>query len=112
MPKCSIHINRRIFRLLPLSKEVAKEDAECIMQELKDPRKALSAYLSTADGMFSWGETMDDEHVACTGKNASQDPAENSFDGLTQQIQTFGHVLGSHASSVGHARFSGDFCLE
>ena len=35
--------------------------------------------------------------------------AESPFAGLTQQLQSFGRVLGIHASAPGQARINGDF---
>ena len=40
---------------------------------------------------------------------ASNDPVESLFAGLTQQLQSFGRVLGIHALGIAHARFNGDF---
>ncbi len=74
-------------------------------------KKALSDYLSCKEGKFSLGETTDKEHKACLGRMATNDYAESLFDGLTQQMQQFGHVLRIHASAVSHAKFSGDFHL-
>jgi hypothetical protein len=92
-----------------LLKSMAVEVAECMLQELRDPAKATSDYLSSAEGKFSWGETTDEEHAACIGKMATNDPAESPFAALTCQLQAFGRVLGIHASAVGHARINGDF---
>ena len=46
---------------------------------------------------------MNEEHTACIGKNATNDPAESPFAPLTRQLQCFGRILGIHASAVGHA---------
>lgn len=88
---------------------MAIEVAETILKELRDPRKASSDYLSSKEGQFSWGQTTDDEHGAMLGKIATNDPAESPFASLTQQLQSFGRLLGIHASAVGHARINGDF---
>mmetsp|Transcript_26186 Transcript_26186/g.44648 ORF Transcript_26186/g.44648 Transcript_26186/m.44648 type:complete len:365 (-) Transcript_26186:8-1102(-) len=40
---------------------------------------------------------------------ATNDPAESPFALLTQQLQSFGRVLGIHASAIGQARMNGDF---
>ena len=40
---------------------------------------------------------------------ATNDPAESPFASLTGQLQSFGRVLGIHASAIGHARINGDF---
>ena len=65
--------------------------------------------MSCVDGEFSWGQTTDEEHQACIGKMATNDPAESPFAALTRQLQGFGRLLGIHASAVGHARFNKDF---
>jgi hypothetical protein len=78
-------------------------------KEVVDPKKALSKYASVVAGEYSWGETTEAEHVASIGKNATNDPAESPFAALTQQLQTFGRVLGIHASAIGQARMNGDF---
>ena len=90
-------------------KQLAVEIAQCMLEELRDPKKATSDYLSSREGKFSWGQTSHDEHVACIGKMATNDPAESPFASLTRQLQTFGRVLGIHASAVGHARVNKDF---
>jgi hypothetical protein len=88
---------------------MACEVAECIIKELRDPNKATSDYLSSVEGKFSWGQTTDDEHIACIGKMATNDAAESPFASLTLQLQSFGRVLGIHASAIGQARINGDF---
>lgn len=85
------------------------EVAPAILGECRDPKKALSDYVTSMDGKFSWGETTEEEHLACIGKNATNDPAESPFTSLTQQLQSFGRALGIHASDVGHARINKDF---
>ena len=75
--------------------------AKCILKELRDPNKATSDYLSSVDEKFSWGQTTDDEYVACICKMATNDPAESPFASLTWQLQSFGDVLGIHASAIG-----------
>jgi hypothetical protein len=87
----------------------AQELAPAVIQQIEDPKKALSDYASAVDGKFSWGQTSEDEHIASIGKNATNDPAESPFAQLTRQLQCYGRVLGIHASAVGHARINGDF---
>lgn len=89
--------------------KMAVEVAQCMLTELRDPKKATSDYLTSAEGEFSYGFTTEEEHQACIGKMATNDPAESPFAQLTQQLQTFGRILGIHASAVGHARVNGDF---
>jgi hypothetical protein len=90
-------------------KLMACEIAQTILKELRDPNKATSDYLTSADGKFSWGQTTDEEHAAFLGKMATNDSAESPFASLTRQLQQFGRMLGIHASAVGHARINGDF---
>ena len=88
---------------------MAVEVASCILKELRDPKKATADYLSSEDGKFSWGRTTDEEHEASLGRYATNDPAESPFALLTRQLQSFGRVLGIHASAVGQARMNEDF---
>jgi hypothetical protein len=87
----------------------AEELAPAVIEQIEDPKKALSDYASAVDGKFSWGQTSEDEHIASIGKNATNDPAESPFAQLTRQLQCYGRVLGIHASAVGQARINGDF---
>ena len=89
--------------------KMAVELASCLREEFRDTKKATSDYLSCIDGEFSWGQTTDEEHHACIGKMATNDPAESPFALLTRQLQSFGRLLGIHAAAVGQARFNGDF---
>ena len=88
---------------------MASEVAETILNELHDPRKATSNYLTSVEGKFSWGQTTEKEHYAFLGKMATNDSAESPFASLTQQLQSVGRLLGIHASAVGHARMNKDF---
>ena len=66
------------------------EVAECMLDELRDPKKATSDYLSSTRGKFSWGKTTEDEHYACLRKMVMNNPAESTFASLTCQLQCFG----------------------
>ena len=90
-------------------KLMAVELAGCVLQELRDPKKATSNYLSNAEGVFSWGQTTDDEYYVCLGKMATNHPVESPFALLTGQLQQFGHMPGIHALTIGHTQFNGDF---
>ena len=59
------------------------EVAQTMLVELRDPKKATSDYLSSGKGKFSWGETTHEQHVACIGLMATNDPAESPFAGLS-----------------------------
>lgn len=87
----------------------AEEVAPAIIEQCVDSKKALSNYLTSIGGKFSWGKTTEDEHQASIGKNAKNDPTESQFAALTQQLHNFGRILGIHASVVGQARINGDF---
>jgi hypothetical protein len=89
--------------------KMAVEVAQCLLKELRDPKKATSDYLSSNNGEFSWGNTTEDDHESCLGKMATNDPAEAPFAALTRQMEQFGRILGIHASGVGQARINGDF---
>ena len=93
------------------AKIMAVEVADCIVTELRDPKKVTSSYLSDLDGEFSWGNTSDKEHILGMGMMTTTDPAENPFAALTQQLHNFGRMIRKHASAVGHARLHGDFDL-
>ena len=91
-----------------LVEQMAVDVADCILTKLRDPKKVTSNYLSSSDGEFSWGKTTEQEHAAGIGMMATNDPAESPFAALTQQLQSFGRVMGMNASAVGHARLHGD----
>ena len=79
-----------------------------MLQELRDPKNATSDYLSSTGRKFSWGEMFNEDHIACIGKMATNDPTESQFASLTVQLQSFGHVLGIHSLGVGHVCINGD----
>ena len=68
-------------------KKMAVELANCLLQELLDPTKAMSDYLSCVDGTFSWGKNTDEEHHACMGSMATNDPAKCPCATLTRQLR-------------------------
>ncbi len=92
--------------VIEMAQDVA---APTVKKEIVDPKKAMGDYASVVAGKYSWGETTEAEHLASIGKDATNDPAESPFAALTQQLQTFGRVLGIHASAIGQARMNGDF---
>ena len=57
-------------------KKMAIEVSDCLLTELRDPKKVTSNYLSSADGEFSWGKTTDEEHVAGIGMMTTNDPSK------------------------------------
>jgi hypothetical protein len=110
-------INAEIFysqrkenkEMTALLHKMAVEVATCLLKELCDPKKATSDYLTSEDDDFSWGNTTDKEHEACFGKMATNNPAEAPFAALPQQLQSFGCILGIHASGLGQTKVSDDF---
>ena len=42
--------------------KMAVELEKFFLVELRDPKKAISNYLSSAERKFSWGQTTDEEH--------------------------------------------------
>ena len=80
--------------------KMAVEMATCFLIELRDPKKATSDYLTSAEGKFSWGYTTEADHNALIGKMATNDSAESPFAMLSQQMQQFRTILGIHASAV------------
>ncbi len=77
---------------------MAVELSNCLIQELRDPTKATSDYLTCVKGNFSWGQTTDEEHHICMGEMTTNDPEESPVTALTHQMQGFGRLLGIHAS--------------
>lgn len=63
--------------------KMSTEAATSILQELRDPKKATSDYLTSAGGRFSLGETTDEEHAAMIGIVATNDAAKSPFASLT-----------------------------
>ena len=88
---------------------MAVELAQTILEELRDPKKATSDYLSSGKGKFGLGETTHKQHVTCIGLMATNDPAESPFAGLSHQFGMHGRILGIHASAISQARINGDF---
>ena len=64
---------------------MAGELATTMLVEGRDPHKATSDCLLSAQGEFSWGQTAQEEHEACLGKMATNYIAKSPFAGLTQQ---------------------------
>ena len=81
----------------------------CLLTELWDPKKETYDYLSSGKGKFSWRYTTQEEHQACIGMMASNDPYESPFAQITRQLQIFRRVLGIRSAAVGNARHNGDF---
>ena len=80
-----------------------------IVAEIRDPKKATSRHLTSAEGTLSWGKISDEEHEALKGKMAVNDPAESTFGATTREISTFGRIGFGEASGVATARRNKDF---
>ena len=66
--------------------KVVVEVAQYLLKELCDPKKATLDYITNKDGVFSWGNTTDKEHLACLGKMATNDLDKVPFAALTHQM--------------------------
>lgn len=83
--------------------------AKCIFQELRDPKKATSDYLSSVDRDFSWDNTSEEMRKNLIGTFSTNYLAESPFGSLTHQLDNFNMILSSNASAVSQARMNGDF---
>ena len=88
---------------------MAVELAQTILVEVRDSKKTTSDYLSSEQEKFSCWETNHEIHEVYVGLITINDMAESPFSGLTQQFQSFGRILGIHASGISQARINGDF---
>ena len=79
------------------------------LEELRDPKKATSRHLSSAEGKLSWGKTTAEEHAAAMGKLATDDPAESCHGATTREIHTASRVSLGNAGAVGMGRRNGDY---
>ena len=80
-----------------------------IVSELRDPKKATSRHLSSAEGALSWSEISDAEHEATKGLLAVNDPAESAFGATTREIAMNGRIGFGEAAGVGQSRRNRDF---
>ena len=92
-----------------LTIDMAMLAANCILKELRDPKKATSDYLSSVDRNFSWANTTEETHKNLIGTFATNDLAESPFASLTYQLDSFNMILGNNAAAVAQARMNGDF---
>ena len=87
--------------IVEITSSLGSVAAAALLKELRDTTKATSDHLSRVSGKFSWGSTSADEHQACLGKIAVDDPAESLFGVTTRQIQCYGRVSLGNAGGVG-----------
>lgn len=57
-----------------------------MLKELHNPTMATSCYLNSTAGLFSWGNTSDDEHFACLGIRETDDATESPFASFSHQL--------------------------
>jgi hypothetical protein len=93
----------------PIALELALGAANDLLEELRDPKKATSRHLSSADGKLSWGKTTAEEHELAKGKLAVDDPAESCHGATTREIHCASRVSLGNAGAVGMARRNGDY---
>mmetsp|Transcript_13403 Transcript_13403/g.29103 ORF Transcript_13403/g.29103 Transcript_13403/m.29103 type:complete len:910 (+) Transcript_13403:516-3245(+) len=91
-----------------IATSLASVAAASILSELRDEKKATASYLSSLEGVFSWGQTSAIDHAAGMRKKASNDDAERAFGNLTSQLQFYGRVGLGSAGGVSQARANGD----
>ena len=89
--------------------EMAVGAANDLLEELRDPKKATSRHLSSADGKLSWGKTTAEEHEVAKGKLAVDDPAESCHGATTREIHVANRISLGNAGAVGMARRNGDY---
>jgi len=85
---------------------------KAMLQELQDPLKVTSKYLSSLDGKLLHENTSLAEHEALFGKKAVNDDAERTHGAGSRQIQTYTCVNLGKGFGVGHAKIQGDFSRE
>ena len=88
---------------------MAFELENCLLADLRDPKKSKSNYLSIAESKFIWVQKTYEEHKALIRKMATNDPAESPFEALTRQLEKYWIVIGINAAAIGHARINGYF---
>jgi len=74
--------------------------------ELEDPRKANSDYLSAKGGKYSWAQVSDAKKIACMGLKAVNDPSKAVFATFTEALSTAGRVGLDGAAGQGQARYN------
>ena len=74
--------------------------AEAMLAELRDPKKAMHSYLSSANGNKSWHNVSDSDKSAGLMIQAINNPAESFFGELTNELQVYTTVKLQHAGGV------------
>lgn len=84
--------------------ELASIAATAVLKELHDESKATHKYLSKNKKEHSWDYCPDSVKTALLGKKATNDEAESSLGGTTQQIQKYGRINVYAASAIADMR--------
>ena len=53
---------------------IAVELANCLLSEIRDPKKATPNYLRSAERKLSWGQTTDKDNESLIGDMETNDP--------------------------------------
>ena len=80
-------------------KKVAASAIKAMIDEMEDESKATYKYLSISGSEYSYEHCPDDVKKAMLGKAATNDFAESSFAGVTQQVVVYG-TIGMHAAAA------------
>ena len=83
-----------------LVKQIASIAVEAFLQELRDTKKATHKYLSSSGSQFSYEHCPDGIKMDMLGKMATNDCAESSFAGVTNQLQQFSRISIPAAAAV------------
>jgi hypothetical protein len=92
-----------------ISCRLAQEIAITILTELRDPKKATSAYLSSIDGIYSWYNVSDEMKEAGKNKMANNSVSESNHASSTQGLKTSGTIRIDHSAGEGQSRYNNDF---
>ena len=83
-----------------LVKKLALIATEAFLVELRDTRKATYKYLSSSGSKFSYEHCPEETKKDMLGKMATNDLAESSFGGVTNQLQKYSRVNITSAAAV------------
>ena len=67
-----------------LATNMARDMANCMLQELRDPTKTTSDYLTSEYSKFNWEYTIEEMYQVSVGKMVTKDPSESHFVQLTR----------------------------
>ena len=95
-----------------LVKEIARIAVEAFLEELRDPAKATFKYLSSSGSEFSFEHCPEAIKRDMLGKMATNDCAESSFGGVTNQLQQYSRLSIPAAAAVSDMRRNNFFSRE